>query len=312
MTSREALIEAHWSRFEDWCAAWGRTALPATPATVEEFLQLFGGSKSQQRLRRQAIDRHHTAAGEPSPIEPHAVETVWHDSNILADVERALAEIPKYRHPVGLRGRRDAFLVVLTGYLRLSRNEARSVGVNDIETTSILRIRGRVIPSSDDPASCMACAVTRWLRVVRNTYAGLRHLTYRLLDPTQATPDEHDCNEPVPKEWRTADQLLLPLDTHGWARVGVPLSKRAITRVVPARRRLTGFVETTGPSTREPGRFDHLTVAETWKAAGELEVRAAAAAARAAEVLAEARRLGMAIDDLLVPMPDDDDDDEAW
>ncbi|WIB34423.1 hypothetical protein [Curtobacterium sp. MCSS17_005] len=155
--------------------------------------------------------------------------------------------------------------------------------------------------------------MTRWLRVVGNTYAGHRHLTYRLLDPTRAKPDEHDCNEPVPKEWRAADQLLLPLDTHGWARVGVPLSKRAITRVVPARRRLTGLVETTGPSTRRPGRFDHLSVPETWKAAGELEVKAAAAAARAAEVLAEAHQLGLAIDHLLVPIPDDDDDgDEGW
>ncbi|WIB34422.1 hypothetical protein [Curtobacterium sp. MCSS17_005] len=154
MTSREVLLEAHWSRFEDWCAAWGRTALPATSDTVDEFLAHFGGSKSQQRLRRQAIDRHHAAAGESSPIAPPAVETVWHASDVLADVERALAEIPKYRHPAGLHGRRDAFLIVLTGYLRLSRNEARSVGIRDIETTSILRIRGRVIPSSDDPASC--------------------------------------------------------------------------------------------------------------------------------------------------------------
>lgn len=304
-------LQRHWARFEAWCTAWGRGALPATPETVEEFLHHFHGSPSQQRLRRQAIHTRHVNAGEPSPILPVEAARVWKGPAAVSDVERALAEIPKYRHPVGLRGRRDAFLVVLVGFLRLSRGEARLITPGSIELGSIVKIRGRVIPSNDNPVTCLACAVTRWLRVAGNAYLGRRAETRGLLDSTKADLAEHDCDKPITEPWRRADELLLPLDTHGWARTGVPLSKRSITTIIPARRLRSGFVEDVGPHTRKPSRFDDLSVAETYRAAGELEVRAAAAAARAAEVLAEAHRLGLAIDDLLVPMPDDDDDD-GW
>jgi hypothetical protein len=314
VTARAALIGQHWELFEAWCDAEDRQALPATSETVDAFLLAFPGSRSQQRLRRQAIATAHERAGEASPIVPPDTHTVWRADRQLADVEHALAEIPKYRHPVGLRGRRDAFLVVLVGYLRLSREQARAVDVSDVELTSIVKIRGRVIPMGDDPVTCLACAVTRWLRVAGNAYRGFRAETRSLLDPTKADLAIHDCARPMTEPWRTAEQLLLPLDTYGWARTGVPLSKRSITLIVPARRAAApGFVETVGPATRKPSRFDDLSVAETYKAAGELEVRAAAAAARAAEVLAEAHRLGLDIGDLLVPVPDDDgDDDESW
>jgi len=306
-------LERHWARFEAWCAAWGRDALPASPGTVEEFLELFPGSKSQQRLRRLAITHKHIDAGEPSPIIVPPADRVWKGEASVADVERALAEIPKYRHPVGLRGRRDAFLVVLVGFLQLSRQEARSITPGQIELGSIVKIHGRVIPSNDDPVTCLACAVTRWLRVVGNAYLGYQHETRALLDSTKADLSEHDCGRPVTEPWRRAAKMLLSLDTYGWARTDVPLSKRSITSIVPARRNSSGIVEDVGPHNRKPSRFDGLSAAETYKEAGELEVRAAAAFARSAEVLAEAHRVGLAIDDLLVPMPgDEDDDDDAW
>lgn len=306
-------LERHWARFEAWCAAWGRDALPASPGTVEEFLELFPGSKSQQRLRRRAITHKHVDAGEPSPIIVPPTDRVWKGEASVADVERALAEIPKYRHPVGLRGRRDAFLVVLVGFLQLSRQEARSITPGLIELGGIVKIHGRVIPSNDDPVTCLACAVTRWLRVVGNAYLGYQHETRALLDSTKADLSEHDCGRPVTEPWRRAAKMLLSLDTYGWTRTDVPLSTRSITAIIPIRRRASGFVEDVGPHTRRPSRFDDLSAAETYKEAGELEVRAVAAFARSAEVLAEAHRVGLAIDDLLVPMPgDEDDDDDAW
>lgn len=96
--------------------------------------------------------------------------------------------------------------------------------------------------------------------------------------------------------------MLLSLDTYGWTRPDVPLSKRSITAIVPRRRRASGFVEDVGPHTRKPSRFDGLSAAETYREAGELEVRVAAAFARSAEVVAEAHRLGLAIGDLLRPV----------
>lgn len=62
-----------------------------------------------------------------------------------------------------------------------------------------------------------------------------------------------------------------------------------------------------GPHTRNPTHLDSLSAAATYRAAGLLEAKAAAAFARSAEVLVEAHRLGLAIDDLLAPLPDDDE-----
>lgn len=249
------------------------------------------------------------AAPNPSAGVPPTLR-VWKGESSVAEVERALAEIPKYRHPVGLRGRRDAFLVVLVGFLRLSREEARAISPTSIELGSIVKICGRVVPSNDDPVTCLACAVTRWLRVVGNAYLGHQHETRSLLDSTKADLSVHDCSRPVTEPWRRAATMLLSLDVYGWTRPDVPLSKRSITAIVPALRDASGFVEDVGPHTRKPSRFDGLSAAETYREAGELEVKAAAAFARSAEVLAEAHRLGLAIDDLLVPIPNDDDG--AW
>ncbi|WNY33261.1 hypothetical protein Q9Q99_14025 [Curtobacterium flaccumfaciens] len=305
-------LERHWARFEAWCTASVRDALPATPETVEEFLTLFPGSKMQQRIRRRAIAVQHLAAGELSPIIPVPPARVWKGAAAVADIEQALAEIPKYRHHVGLRGRRDAFLIVLVGFLQLTRQEARHLSPPAIELGSIVKVRGRVIPSNDDPVTCLACAVTRWLRVVGNAYLGHRAETRALLDSTKADLSEHGCGRPISEQWRRATELVVPLDTHGWARTGVPLSTRSISSIIPARRRGYGFVEDVGPHTRKPTQFDDLSAAATYRAAGELEATARAAFARSAKVLAEVQRLGVAIDVLLAPMAHDDQDQESW
>ncbi len=71
-----------------------------------------------------------------------------------ADVGAVLEAIPKYRYPIGLRGRRDAFLTVLLGALHLTHEQARTITPADVAVTSIIRIRGHVVPSLDDPVSC--------------------------------------------------------------------------------------------------------------------------------------------------------------
>ncbi|WP_220456649.1 hypothetical protein, partial [Curtobacterium sp. ME12] len=221
------MLEAHWGRFVAWCIASGHESLPATAATIERFLTLFPGSASTQRLRRRAIRAHHLAVGYPDPM-PTVEARVWPrtEGPDHVAVGRVLAAIPKYRYPIGLRGRRDAFLTVLLGSLNLSREQARTITPADVAVTSIVRIRGHVVPSADDPTSCAACAVTRWLRIVGPLWAGFRGDVIRLLDPTKGNLDRHDCEQPVAGDWRRAEQLLLPLDVHGWARTGVSLSGR--------------------------------------------------------------------------------------
>ncbi|QSB24673.1 hypothetical protein [Curtobacterium sp. 24E2] len=287
----ELLLEAHWGRFVAWCTATGHEPLPATAATIEQFLIQFPGAASTQRLRRHAIRAHHLAAGLADPI-PTVQARVWPrpEAPDRAAVGEVLAAIPKYRYSIGLRGRRDAFLIVLLGVLRLTRQQAQAVTADDVAVTSIVRIRGTVIPSTDDPA---ACAVTRWLRIVGPTWAGFRGDVIGMLDPTKGNLDQHDCEQSLPGQWRRAEQLLLPLDVHGWARTGVILSGRSMTSIIPTRRAAAAaaIAEVVGAIARQPSRFDALSLQETYSEFGATDAAVDAALARLAAVWDDARAL---------------------
>jgi hypothetical protein len=300
-----APLEAHWGRFVAWCEAADHESLPATAATIEQFLTLFPGSASTQRLRRHAIRAQHLAAGFPDPL-PTVEARVWPRSEAgdQAAVGEVLAAIPKYRYPLGLRGRRDAFLTVLLGVLHLTREQARTTTSADVAVTSIIRVRGQVVPSSDDPMSCAACAVTRWLRVVGPVWTGFRGDVIRLLDPTRGNLDRHDCEQPVPGEWRRAEQLLLPLDVHGWARTGVSLSGRSMTSIIPSRRAAVAagpIVEPLGVVARRPSRFDALTLQETYTELGSADAAVDAALTRLAVILNDAQALGVDLEQAATP-----------
>lgn len=271
--ARVAQLRQHWDRFAAWCTAWDVTALPATPDTITDYLTLFPGSASVQRLRRQAIREHHHAAGHPDPVPAPPQMRVWPPDHDLSAVERLLATVPKYRFPAGVRGRRDAFLLVLLGVLGLSREQARRIDPADISLQGGVAIGGITIPIGADPAGCCACAATRWLRIVGPVWTGFRGDVYGLVNPTLGSLSEHDCLLPVTGEWQRAEQLLLPLDVHGWARTGVSLSGRSISTIVPARRAGAGEAapETVGPIVRPAGRFDALSSAEAYDALGDAD-----------------------------------------
>ncbi|WP_420367052.1 hypothetical protein [Curtobacterium sp. L1-20] len=274
----------------------GHESLPATAATIGQFLTLFPGSASTQRLRRRAIRTHHLEAGLSDPI-PTVEARVWPRPGATdhATVGEALATIPKYRYPIGLRGRRDAFLIVLLGVLHLTREQARTITPADVAVTSIIRICGHVVPSSDDPVSCAACAATRWLRIVGPVWTGFRGDVIRLLDPTKGNLDRHDCEQAVPGEWRRAEQLLLPLDVYGWARTGVSLSGRSMTSIIPSRRAAAadGQIpkELLGAVARKPSRFDGLSLQETYSELGATDAAVDAALTRIAAAWGDARAL---------------------
>ncbi|WP_194654730.1 hypothetical protein [Curtobacterium flaccumfaciens] len=301
----EILLEAHWNRFVAWCAATGHEPLPAAPATVEQFLARFPGAASTQRLRRRAIRAHHLAAGLEDPI-PTVPARVWPrpDDRDHTAVGQVLAAIPKYRYPIGLRGRRDAFLIVLLGVLHLTRLQAQAVTADDVAVTSIVRVRGTVVPSADDPAACAACAVTRWLRIVGPVWAGFRGDVIGMLDPTKGNLDQHDCEQPLTGQWRRAEQLLLPLDVHGWARTGVTLSGRSMTSIVPTRRAAAAHEtdrEAVGPMLRPPSRFTQLTLQETYAELGATDAAVDAALARLAAIWNDAQALDSDLDHSATP-----------
>ncbi len=294
----EILLEAHWDRFVAWCSTTGHEPLPAAPATVEQFLARFPGGASTQRLRRRAIRAHHLAAGLEDPI-PTLQARVWprQEAPDHATVETVLAAMPKYRYPIGLRGRRDAFLIVLLGVLRLTRQQAQAITADDVAVTSIVRIRGTVVPSADDPAACAACAVTRWLRIVGPVWGGFRGDVIGVLDPTKGNLGQHDCEQSLPGQWRRAEQLLLPLDVHGWARTGVTLSSRSMTSIIPTRRAAAAHEtdrEVVGPMVRPPSRFAQLTLQETYDELGDVDATADEILARITALWRDARALDAA------------------
>uniref|UniRef100_UPI001C712449 hypothetical protein n=1 Tax=Curtobacterium sp. ME12 TaxID=2744253 RepID=UPI001C712449 len=107
--------------------------------------------------------------------------------------------------------------------------------------------------------------------------------------------DRHDCEQPVAGDWRRAEQLLLPLDVHGWARTGVSLSGRSMTSIIPSRRAAAAgdrIVETLGALSRRPSRFDALTLQETYAELGSTDDAVDDALTRLATILNDAQALG--------------------
>src|SRR5215469_5845529 len=80
------------ARFTEWCAAHGRTALPASPETVAAFLAAEARAElavNTLRLRHAAIRYMHLLAGCPSPTAAAVVSTTF------AGIKRA------HRRPLG-------------------------------------------------------------------------------------------------------------------------------------------------------------------------------------------------------------------
>lgn len=131
-----------WRRFCAWCAAQRQDSLPAAPATVAAYLaELAHEGKAWPTIRKavEAIRAAHLSAGLESPSRAQLVV------DQLAGLRRAVARPPRRvdalgidevrgilpRLPAGLRGKRDAalLLVGLAGALR--RSELVALRVED-------------------------------------------------------------------------------------------------------------------------------------------------------------------------------------
>ena len=123
-----------WLLFADWCASWGFDPMPASEGTLTGFLEAFPAARSTQVARLAVILRVHDDAGlvVKAPRLTGLPDTVWAPRPGLLDPEGALMQVPRYRFPTGLVGRRDGFLIVLTGTLGLTRGQAREVAPTDI------------------------------------------------------------------------------------------------------------------------------------------------------------------------------------
>jgi hypothetical protein len=172
---------AAWSLFTDWCAVSDHLDLPADPATIREFLADCPAARKTHRGWVDAIDHQHTASGHPPPGrsasvlaalgrptgEPHQIPVTT-----AAAVEAALRALPSHGWTQGMFGRRDRCLLVLSQiagvpYTHLARLTAGDVAVVDGTVRIVIPVGVRTVAADPDPVLCAACAVARWLRILK-------------------------------------------------------------------------------------------------------------------------------------------------
>ncbi|MBF4616197.1 hypothetical protein [Curtobacterium sp. VKM Ac-1376] len=194
-----------------------------------------------------------------------------------------------------LRGRRDAFVIVLFAHLGLNRQQIGEVIAGDIRVDP-LTIRSAQIPRDDPPASCMACAVTRWLRVVMPAELGFRNDVRAIIDPRAYDPDIHDCDEGLEHDWRHATTLVPAIDQHGWVDAHQSVSARTLSAIAGRAQQPTGYREQRWvPTEQKPTRFDEISQNDFGDEMDAFDRRVAEALARSAEVLADAHQTSNAL-----------------
>lgn len=310
-------LERYWSHFEDWCDAFEKPKVPTTADTLVQFLQAFPAGVPTNTLRVRAVRLHHQDVGAPLDLDElrdavggfevlvPATRTLVRDGDQYVTPAEAIAQQPKVHRgkkvAAVIRGRRNAFLIVLFAHLGLTLERIRDVTASDI-TPAPLRIRGVDIPRGDDPSSCYACAVTRWLRVVWLTERG-DHAAIRQTCNVQSYYDDvHDCDEGLEHDWRHATTLLPAVDQHGWVDSHRSVSTRTLSEVIGKVQLPTGYREQQWVRTEpKPTRFDEMRKDEFDVAMEDFDRRMAQALARSAEVLADAQHTSNEMYGLLNP-----------
>jgi hypothetical protein len=239
-----------WALFCDYTAATDHPTLPTSVPALTGFFRALPCRPATAARRVRAIAAAHRHAGhlltrpDTGPAAPRPTPTRrGPDPGLL------IAGCPTRGWPTGLWGRRDAFLIVLTETLGHPHRGAREVSPAEISTPAgdsdddaLPRIRGRAVPTSDDPRTCPACAVVRWLEVL-GLADGLGRGSARMHlagahAPTTASAHQHCPTEPA--RWRAAAVLLPAIDRHGWHDDYRPMTTRSIRSRLAAAARAQG------------------------------------------------------------------------
>lgn len=295
LTSRET---RDWVLFADWCesmdtATLHRASLPTTAETVADFLVAFPAPIEAQGRRVRAIRRAHEHAQAPLDLPTTLPARLWREGAQWASVPRALAQVPKYQHALrrpaaAIRGRRDAWLIVLVGILGLSRNEARNLLESEVDLFPRITIKCQPIVKADPATECPACAVTRWLRIAGLASIGFWGTVKDTVRPDGFNDVEHDCASALDGTWRDAATLLPAVDRHGGVSA-IPMSDRAVSTNVAYRQSLGPIAWRPGETAHSPstGRFANATMNELANAYDDVDEKAAALLLRLKEIVGE-------------------------
>ncbi|MBH5141171.1 MULTISPECIES: recombinase [Rhodococcus] len=145
-----------WTLFTDWCAAADRTALPAEPVTLAQFIAENSAALLTQRRRISTVNAVHRAAGHPEPGRADTIRRMVNTSRSdrLSILETVVAQIiprlPVFGWTGGLFGRRDALLLLLASS-GLSFEQISAVHRNNIRFDRDIVVVDGVHPVRLDP-----------------------------------------------------------------------------------------------------------------------------------------------------------------
>ncbi|WP_157224338.1 hypothetical protein [Nocardia paucivorans] len=202
-----------WREFWRWAAAAEIAELPGGgfPASaVLAYLEEVGGTLATRRGRVTAINEAHRCERTPVPGEAEAIRRALNpDRGARLDASRAradalLPQLPVTGWPEGLRGRRDAVIVLLgTSGLRWAQIAAliqRDIRVTDTAVTVGAQPLVE-LPATGDPQTCPVTVFRRWHAVLAHAPDPRGHLiAERILTDTDHGPEpellEHFADQP--------------------------------------------------------------------------------------------------------------------
>jgi hypothetical protein len=246
---------------------------------------------STRRTRLREVRRVHRDVRAHLSVPEAAQAHAWREGEGWASVPETLAQIPTLRFPTGLHGRRDAWLVVLVGFVSLTRKQATEITADQVRLHPLLEVACARVPFVVPAAECPACAVTRWLRVLGASQVGGGGAVREMLDPRGADLELHDCGRGLDGAWRQVATLLPAIDKHGWV-ADQALHRQTITDLLRYRQTISGLPAEVATATRvATGRFADASRQQLADAYDEVDQALADLLAKTEELLAGGREV---------------------
>ncbi|MFE6966766.1 hypothetical protein ACFVAJ_16780 [Agromyces sp. NPDC057679] len=290
MSALTVVDQREWELFSDWCHSIDVDPRFAGVTIIETFLAEIPVAPGTAKRRVTAIRRSLEQTGVHLDLPAPPRSSTVRSGEGWATVSEALLQLPKWRYPTGLRGRRDAWILVLIAVLGMSRREAAAVTPADVEIGGgVVRISGRLVPRSDRTADCPACAVARWLDVIGRAHYGWRSDLRTVLMPPEAPPNDHSCETELSTLWMDVPALTATIDTHGWVHTGRGIGLLSVSKIMDRTQRLTGEREAAIRQRVVSERFAEASVNELADAYDDVDARLAELLAQAESLLEESR-----------------------